>query len=151
MKAVKLCTILIISALFFSCHHPEKPKNIGENDKVYPNAVDSVSVEESELVLSVNDFFTKAMEPKYIKAAKLYDGTEAEFKTFYKKKLKKSGKEEWKWSVDYCEINDSETARVRMEITLVDNDEATEDEVRIADLYLRHKNENWLVYDLVFF
>ena len=151
MKVHKLYIILAISVLIAACHHPEKPKNLGDNEKVYPNAIDSISVEESELTISVNDFFNKAMGPKYLQAAKQFDGSEAEFKTFYKKKFKKSGKDEWKWAIDYCEINDSETARVRMELTIVDNDETTEDEIRSADLYLRHKNEDWIVYDLVFF
>lgn len=134
-----------------SCGHADQHKPIG-NDDDCPVAVDSSSFEDAELTLDVDDFLTKVTSRDYMKAAKQYDGSEKEFRTFYKKKINKSPNVEWKWQVEYCEINDGESARVRAHITAFsDNDDNDNEVVRRADLYWRNIDDEWKIFDLVFF
>ena len=151
MRTRSLLILLVLGVLFYACHPIEKPKNMGNNEKKQPVAVDSISVEESEISIMVNDFFTKITSKRYIQAKGMFLGSDAEFKDFYKKKFGKKAKDEWRWQISDCEIHDMETARVRLDITISDNNGEKPDEVGHADLYVRHKDEDGLVYDLVFF
>lgn len=154
MKKSRICLSAILGltlAVAVSCGHTNTPKTIGNDDNDCALAVDSVSVEESEVNLTVEEFFSKATSGKIGEAAKLYDGTEKEFRTFYKNKFNKKSKIEWKWMMENIELKDDAAARVKVSITFVDDDSETEDEVKTADIYLRNKKDEWKVYDMVFF
>ncbi len=135
---------------FCACGHADKHKPIGNDDDDCPVAVDSTGFEESELTLDVDDFMSKVTSRDYMKASKQYDGSEKEFRAFYKKKINKSPNVEWKWQVEYCEINEGESARVRIYITAFSDDDDNEI-VRRADLYWRCIDDEWKIFDLVFF